>query len=176
MDGLDYYGMERRRLLAEGSCSSGLIGHRAAVNNDSGIAIAGETSIPSITAPFSTIAAVLSAATALEILLPVLCSHEPAEALSSFMWPQTVQNNAGCALLRLFSDSRVQAVRRPILPVFGRNDDRKERMVAGSVREALRRAEVLCAEDPTEARLALRSRLMSVDWQWSVEMPLFEVL
>ena len=44
MDGLDYYGMERRRLLAEGSCSSGLIGHRAAVNNDSGIATAGETS------------------------------------------------------------------------------------------------------------------------------------
>jgi hypothetical protein len=92
------------------------------------------------------------------------------------MWPQTVQNNAGCALLRLFSDSRVQAVRSPILPVFGSNDDRKERMVAGSVREALRRAEVLCAKAPTETRVVLRDRLMSVDWPWSIQTPLFEGL
>ena len=68
MDGHDYYAMERRRLLAEGSCASGLIGHRAAVNDDSQIAIA-----------------------ALEVLLPVLCSNEPAEALALFMWVGTVQ-------------------------------------------------------------------------------------
>jgi hypothetical protein len=76
----------------------------------------------------------------------------------------------------LFSDSRVQAVRSPILPIFQRNNDRKERMVAGSVREALRRAEVLCTEAPTKTRVALRNRLLSVDWQWPVEMPLFERL
>jgi hypothetical protein len=143
--------MERRRLLAEGSCSSGLIGHRAAVNNDSPIAAA-----------------------ALEMLLTVLSLDEPAEALPSFMWPGTVQNNAGCALLRLFSDARVPAVRGPIMPVFRANNDRAERMVAGSVREALRRSEVLCEVAPTETRVALRDRLKSVEWQWHIDAPLFE--
>lgn len=141
-------------MLAEGSCASGLIGHRAAVSNYKGIAMA-----------------------ALEILLLVLCSDEPAEELPSFLWPGTVQNNAGCALLRLFSDCRVKELCRPILPVFRVNNDFKERMVAGSVREALRRAEVLCAKSPsTETRVLLRNRLLSVEWQWRVDTPLFEAL
>ena len=153
VDGHDYYAMERRRLLAEGSCASGLIGHRAAVNDDSEIAIA-----------------------ALEVLLRVLCSDEPAEELPSFMWAGTVQNNAGCALLRLFSDPRVSSLCAPILPVFRVNDDQKDRMVAGSVHEALRRAEVLCAESPTQTRVALRDRLVSVEWRWRGNTPLFEAL
>ena len=60
----------------------GLIGHRVAVNDDSEIVIA-----------------------ALEVLLPVLCSDEPAEALALFMWVGTVQNNVGCAVLRLCGTS-----------------------------------------------------------------------
>lgn len=150
MDGHDYYAMERRRLLAEGSCAVGLIGHRAAVNDDSEIAIA-----------------------ALEVLLPVLCSDEPAEALPSFMWAGTVQNNAGCALLRLCSDTRAQNLCAPILPVFRVNNDQKDRMVAGTVHEALRRAEVLYVESPTQTRVALRERLVSVESQLRGNTPLF---
>ena len=154
-DGHDYYAMERRRLLAEGSCSAGLIGHRGATADDETVALA-----------------------ALDCLMPVLTADEPAEPLPSFMWAGTVHNNAGCALLRLFSDARVTELSGPVMPVFKVNDDNKERMLAGSIRESLRRADVLCSAAPTQTRGAMRKRLASVDWQalLRVDAPLFEPL
>ena len=154
-DGHDYYAMERRRMLAEGSCSAGLIGHRGATADDEAIALA-----------------------ALDCLIPVLTADEPAEALPSFMWAGTVQNNAGCAILRLFSDARVAELSGPVMPVFKVNNTNTERMLAGSIREALRRADVLCRAAPTQTRSALRERLTSVDWQalLRVDAPLFEML
>ena len=100
-EGHDFFAMERRRLLAEGCCAAGLIGHRAALADEEGTALA-----------------------ALEALLPVLTSPEPAEGCPSFMWAGTVQNNGGCALLRLFSDARLPELAAPIAPVFRFNDDR----------------------------------------------------
>ena len=124
--GHDYFAMERRRLLAEGCCAAGLIGHRAAIRDEKSVAVA-----------------------ALELLLPVLCAPEPAEALPSFMWPSSVLNNAGVALLRLCSDPRVAALSNPIAPVFRENNKYSTRMLAGSIKEALRRAKLLAA--PSEA-------------------------
>ena len=100
-EGHDFFAMERRRLLAEGCCAAGLIGHRAALADEEETALA-----------------------ALEALLPVLTSPEPAESCPSFMWAGTVQNNGGCALLRLFSDARLPELAAPIAPVFRFNDDR----------------------------------------------------
>ena len=51
-------------------------------------------------------------------------------------------------------------------------------MVAGSIRESLRRASVLCDAAPSATRTALRERLEAVEWReiWNVEQPLFEQL
>ena len=145
--------MERRRLLAEGSCAAGLIGHRAALADSAAVALA-----------------------ALEVLLPVVCAPEPAEDRPSFMWEGTVLNNAGAALLRLCSDARVIA--HPIAPVFKTNNKCKTRMLAGSIAEALRRAELLHNVAPSATRSALKARLDSVEWGalWDIDEPLFEAL
>ena len=52
------------------------------------------------------------------------------------------------------------------------------RMLAGSIRESLRRASVLCDAAPSATRTALRERLEAVEWGeiWNVEQPLFEQL
>jgi hypothetical protein len=143
---LDFYSMERRRLLAEGCCASGLIGHRAGIADDCAVAMA-----------------------ALELVLFSATRDEPAEDLPSFMWPGTVLNNAGCALLRLFSDAAVPELQNPIAPVFVRDNDNAIRMLSGSIQEAHRRAAVLTAAAPSATRLAMSERLQSVEWGKAVE-------
>jgi hypothetical protein len=113
---------------------------------------------------------------ALELLLPVLTSAEPAEGLRSFMWPSQVQHNGGCALLRICSDARCAAL-GPVAPVFRVNNGVRERVLAGSIGEALRRARVLAAQAPTSrARAMLLAKLEAVEWPWDIRAPLFEEL